>query len=364
MTSYLISGPCAAESQSQLRAAAHSFIELTERLRSEGRFAGVRAVFRAGAWKPRTKPGCFEGHGEEALKWLAGIQHDYRIDTATEVATPEQASLALKYGIRCWWLGARTTTNPFLVQQIADILSGYEHERPLVLVKNPVSPDLMLWQGAIERMEQAVGKGRVVAVHRGFTSAAPHSLLRNAPKWSLALSLKSARPDVPLLLDPSHMAGNTAAIPLLCRQAMELAYDGLMIEMHPHPEEALSDADQQLAPSQLLEVLRSLPEVRGREESAADNAKQTTVSTMLAEYRVQIDEIDDELWQLLLRRTELSREIGDYKKAHHLSVLQPERWQSIVAKRLAWAENNGLSEETTMRILDAIHDESRRHQNN
>lgn len=354
MLRYLILGPCAAESQSVLREAAQTVKNQALSLPKE-----VQVIFRAGAWKPRTKPGCFEGVGREALSWLTEIQAGYGLRVATEVATAEQTAEALDAGICVLWLGARTTTNPFLVRDIAETISSAATTRPqdlLVLVKNPVSVDLALWEGAIQRLAEVVGRANVVAVHRGFTGES--AVMRNKPGWSVALQLHRRMPDIPLLLDPSHMAGDVRLVPSLVRKAVELNYDGLMLEMHPRPQEALSDVGQQLSPEELREVLsdRCLPFCSGSEGADKD------AGTSLAAYRAEIDELDDELWQLVLRRAELSSAIGAYKRAHSMPVLQPDRWQQLVTRRLAWAEENGLSEETTMRILDALHEESRRRQ--
>ncbi|MBQ9339492.1 MAG: bifunctional 3-deoxy-7-phosphoheptulonate synthase/chorismate mutase type II [Paludibacteraceae bacterium] len=353
----LVLGPCAAESQQQLLEAAQGVIAACKHL------SAFRVIFRAGAWKPRTQPGFFEGMGERALGWLRQIQDDFGIEVATEVATEQQTRLALSYGIRTLWIGARTTTNPFLVRQIADACSEWLKQNSrassvnlTIMVKNPVSPDLMLWQGALLRFAGIVGEENVVAVHRGFTGGT--SGLRNAPKWSLALQLHHLMPHVPLLLDPSHLAGDAVLVPQVAKKAVELAYNGLMIEMHPKPEQALSDAAQQLTPRGLSDLLRDLYAT----EVTSSQATPSTAATGLAAFRAQFDELDDELWQLILRRMELSVQIGNYKRQHHIPVLQSDRWQQLVHDRLVWAEKNNLSEENVMRILDAIHDESRRQQ--
>ena len=353
----IIAGPCAAESREQVLTSARQIAD-----------AGAD-IFRAGVWKPRTEPGGFEGVGEAELEWLAEAQTETGIPAATEVATPEHVRLALQHGIRVLWLGARTTTNPFLVQQIADALSEYtapinrgavrRTEGSLrIFVKNPVSPDVRLWKGAIERIRQA-GAQQVYAVHRGFQTGQP-SPYRNAPVWSVPFALKLELPDVPLLLDPSHMAGDAALVPELSRQAMRLGYDGLMIEAHCCPAEAQSDRDQQLTPAELGELLSSLrdsvnPFFRNSVDPSVRNSD-------LSALRARLDETDDTLFLLLLQRMQISRQIGDYKRAHNLPILQEKRYAELVQKRLDWARQNRLDPDTIRRILDAIHEESCRWQ--
>jgi len=342
----VISGPCAAESREQVLTSARQIAE-----------AGAD-IFRAGVWKPRTEPGGFEGVGEPALEWLAEAQEITGIPAATEVATREHVRLALKHGIRVLWLGARTTTNPFLVQQIADEILHSSLTHLQILIKNPVSPDLRLWKGAIERIRQA-GVTQVYAVHRGFQTGQP-SPYRNAPVWSVPFALKLELPDVPLLLDPSHMAGDAALVPELSRQAMRLGYDGLMIEAHCCPAEAQSDRDQQLTPAELGELLSSLrdsvnPSFRNSVDPSVRNSD-------LSALRARLDETDDTLFLLLLQRMQISRQIGDYKRAHNLPILQEKRYAELVQKRLDWARQNRLDPDTIRRILDAIHEESCRWQ--
>jgi len=331
---HLIAGPCAAESREQLLATAR-----------ELQVSGI-AVFRAGVWKPRTQPGSFEGVGEPALEWLREVKKTYGLAVATEVATAEQAMLALAYEVDVLWIGARTTTNPFLVQQIADALRG---KSCTVLVKNPISPDVNLWQGAIRRMEEAVGEGRVMAVHRGFQTGQPTDL-RNAPLWSIAFELKRRMPALQMILDPSHMAGCCEAIPTLSQQALDLGYNGLMVEVHCEPRTALSDANQQLSPSQFADIINHL------------KLRHEGIDTGLVSLRSEIDEIDDALWNMVLRRMQVSQRIGAYKRDKELPVLQETRWNELVEKRLSWAAANGLSEDAVRRVLDALHEESCRWQ--
>jgi len=345
----IIAGPCAAESREQLLQTATQLAD-----------AGV-GVFRAGVWKPRTEPDAFEGVGEEALSWLAEAQQLTSIPAATEVATPEHVRLALKHGIRILWLGARTTTNPFLVQQIADSLTQ-EANTLTVLVKNPVSPDLKLWKGAIERIRKA-GVKQIYAVHRGFQTGQP-SPYRNAPVWSVPFALKLAVPDIPLILDPSHMSGDAALVPDLSRKAMTLGYDGLMIEAHCNPQAAKSDNKQQLTTDQLKQLISSLPCRKSSSSSKMENVteKQTETYDTLSLLRQQLDETDDTLFLLLLQRMQISKQIGVFKRQHNLPVLQEKRYAELLAKRLAWAEQHELDEEIIRRILDAIHEESCRWQ--
>ena len=338
----IIAGPCAAETREQ--------VLTTARLMAE---AGV-SIFRAGVWKPRTEPGAFEGVGEEALEWLAEVQHQTGLPAATEVATPVHVHLALKHSIRTLWLGARTTTNPFLVQQIADALAEEIASQTVspaeltILVKNPVSPDLRLWKGAIERIANA-GVTGVLAVHRGFQTGQP-TPYRNAPNWSVPFALRLEMPDIPLLLDPSHMAGKTELIPELSAQAMSLGYDGLMIEAHHNPSQAKSDSSQQLTPDELTTLINNLV-VRDDKTDAG-----------LSNLRRQLDETDDTLFMLILQRMQISKQIGAFKREHNLPVLQEKRYAKILKNRLAWARKNGLDDEVVKRIMEALHEESCRWQ--
>ena len=298
----IIAGPCAAESREQ--------VLTTARLMAK---AGV-SIFRAGVWKPRTEPGAFEGVGTEALAWLAEAQQETGLPVATEVATPEHVHLALKHRIHTLWLGARTTTNPFLVQQIADALAEEIADNAVspaeltVLVKNPVSPDVRLWKGAIERIRTA-GVTRILAVHRGFQTGQP-TPYRNAPVWSVPFALKLEMPEIPLLLDPSHMAGKTELIPELSSQAMSLGYDGLMVEVHHNPSQAKSDSFQQLTPKELTALITNLV-VRDDKTDAG-----------LSNLRRQLDETDDTLFMLILQRMQISKQIGAFKREYNLPVLQ------------------------------------------
>lgn len=337
---FYIVGPCAAETRAQV-------LETARLLAKE---AGIH-VFRAPAWKPRTQPGHFEGVGEDALAWLQEVRLTYGMKVATEVATAEHVRLAAHYHIDYLWIGARTTANPFLVQQLSDALreaSQVEGYIPHVLIKNPISPDVALWQGAIERMAAVVGMESVMAVHRGFSSTS--TPYRNAPMWPVAFELRQRLPGVPLLLDASHMAGSCDGVEVLSRQAMSLGYDGLMLESHCAPEEALSDAQQQLTPSAVGQLLRSLC------------TRASSCDMGLQALRSEMDELDDTLWSLILQRMQVSRRIGQYKQAHHLPVLQQSRYEAVLQKRLEWARQNGLDEQAVLQLMTTLHAESCRWQ--
>ncbi|MBO7545796.1 MAG: bifunctional 3-deoxy-7-phosphoheptulonate synthase/chorismate mutase type II [Paludibacteraceae bacterium] len=342
MRPLIIAGPCAAETREQ--------VLTTARLMAD---AGV-SIFRAGVWKPRTEPGAFEGVGEEALLWLDEAQTETGIPAATEVATPEHVRLALKHHIRTLWIGARTTTNPFLVQQIADALAEEIKAKTVspaeltLLVKNPVSPDARLWKGAIERLRESEIK-TIYAVHRGFQTGQP-TPYRNAPTWSVPFALRLEMPEIPLLLDPSHMAGKTELVPDLSAQAMSLGYDGLMIEVHHSPSNAWSDREQQLTPDELKTLMSNLV------------LREDKTDTGLSNLRRQLDETDDTLFMLILQRMQISKQIGVYKREHNLPVLQEKRYAKILKNRLDWARKNGLDDEVVQRIMEALHEESCRWQ--
>lgn len=329
-----IAGPCSAETQEQILQTAHALQQ-----------TGIR-IFRAGLWKPRTHPAAFEGVGEKGLAWLKQVQNETGMAVTTEVATAEHVHLCCEAGIDAVWTGARTTANPFLMQQIADALAAYpEQRRPFIMVKNPVSPDLDLWLGAIERLLKA-GIKRIFAVHRGFstTLSAP---LRNQPIWSIPVDLHMRMPDIPILCDPSHIAGRAEWVAEMAQQAIWLNFDGLMIEAHCQPERAWSDAQQQLMPKALQDMLQQLSFRSGQNEDAT-----------LLSLRQQIDEIDEQIWQLISRRLTIARKIGTYKTTHNMPVLQSTRFKQILQKRMAWAKANGISEEAARQITQIIHEEA------
>lgn len=331
----MVAGPCSAETREQVLATGQALAQLPVHL------------YRAGVWKPRTRPGSFEGMGETALPWLAELKEMYHLPVAIEVATPQHLELALKYNIDVVWLGARTTVNPFLVQRIADALAGIDIP---VMIKNPVNPDVDLWQGAIERVA-AAGITDIAAVHRGFSTYNAASIYRNQPNWPIPIELNRRMPDIPIICDPSHITGNRALVADVAQKAMNMGFDGLMIETHPHPENALSDAAQQVTPAALAEILASLVV---RHTGGMNN----TDSTGLEYLRQIMDGIDAEIIDLLARRMELTEKLGMLKKENNMTVYQPERWNEIVTTRGQRAEQLGLSREFIIELYEKIHHHS------
>lgn len=329
----VIAGPCSAETEEQLMTTA-------KQLASKGCH-----MFRAGIWKPRTKPGGFEGNGEKALPWMKTVKEETGMLTATEVATPEHVELALKYGIDILWVGARTTANPFAMQQLADSLKGIDVP---VLVKNPVNPDLELWIGALERINGA-GITRLGAIHRGFSSY-EKKLYRNIPMWQIPIELHRRIPNLPILNDPSHIGGRRDLIAPLCQQAMDLGMDGLIVESHCNPDEAWSDASQQVTPDILDYILKMLV--------IRDNADQDGLKQM----RKDIDEIDNDLIDLLAKRMRICRKIGEFKKENGLTVVQTKRYNEILDKRGVQGSLLGIEAECIKSIFEHIHEESVRQQ--
>lgn len=334
---FVIAGPCSAESEEQMMFVAYAL-----------RDAGV-GVLRAGAWKPRTKPGGFEGYGERALPWIVRAARSCGMLSATEVATAAHVHAALEAGIDILWIGARTTANPFAVQEIADTLQAAGSRMP-VLVKNPVSPDTELWIGALERLN-AAGITRLAAVHRGFSSYGEH-YYRNAPIWRVPIELHRRLPELPLLCDPSHIAGRSEIVGDVSQQAMDLCFDGLMVEVHCCPDSALSDARQQLTPQAFTDMLGSL-KLRHNPQAP---------STNLDALREEIDRIDDRLLATLARRMAVSDEIGRYKQREGIPVVQPHRYKDLIDKRCAQAAEAGLNPDFVRAVLAAIHEESVRRQ--
>lgn len=332
----LIAGPCSCESLESMLTVARSLSRM-----------GV-GVLRGGVWKPRTKPGCFEGMGQQALPWLVQAGAETGMLTATEVGNAAHVRLALEAGVDILWIGARTSANPFAVQEIADTIAAIGGD-VRVLVKNPVSPDLELWIGAIERI-YACGVRRLGAVHRGFTCYHP-DVYRNPPHWSLPMELRLRLPHLPLVCDPSHIGGRRSLIAPLSQQALDLGFDALMIEVHPDPDCALSDAQQQITPSQLEGVMSSL-KVR-RENPGVDD---------LHTLRSEIDECDSRLLDVLEQRLEISRRIGLYKKQNNMTVLQSGRLDRMMRQRMEAGEKRGLSHRFMQRLMSAIHEESVRAQ--
>lgn len=335
----LIAGPCGAESMEQLRATAEGLKEL-----------GKVSLFRAGVWKPRTRPNAFEGRGEEALKWLQAIKAEFGFKITVEVANAQHTELALKYGIDVLWIGARSTVNPFSVQEIADVLKGVDIP---VMVKNPIHADLQLWIGALERVNNA-GIKKLAAIHRGFHFSG-NTKYRNKPMWQIPIELRTHFPSLPIICDPSHISGNRELIPQVAQKALDLGMNGLMIESHYNPSLALSDAQQQLTPAQLGELLGRL--IVRREQAGEQERNQ------LEELRRMIDEIDDEILNVLKKRVQVIEQIGLYKKEHNVTIFQLERWQEMLRTRGQWADKLGLSRQHIERICQLLHEESIRIQN-
>ncbi len=326
----IISGPCSAETEGQVLSTAK---ELAAQ--------GVQ-IFRAGIWKPRTKPGGFEGIGKEGLAWLRRVKMETGMLTATEVATAEHVYQALKAGIDLLWVGARTTANPFAVQEVADALRGADVP---VLVKNPVSPDLELWIGGIERIYNA-GIRRIGAIHRGF-STYDKTIYRNVPQWAIPIEFRRRLPNVPIFCDPSHIGGKRELIKPISQQAMDLGFDGLMIESHCNPTEAWSDASQQVTPC-ALQTLRQEIIIRDNVVTTED----------LTDLRKQIDELDNALLEMLAKRMRVSKEIGVYKKEHNMPVLQSNRYEKLLENRSQNAALMSMNEDFIRTILQAVHEES------
>ena len=303
-------------------------------------------MFRAGVWKPRTKPGGFEGNGEPALKWMAEAKKETGMLMCTEVATPEHVELAMKYNIDLMWVGARTSANPFAMQELADAMRGIEIP---VLVKNPVNPDLDLWIGALERINLA-GVKKLGAIHRGFSSY-DKKIYRNLPMWQIPIELRRRIPELPIVCDPSHIGGRRELVAPLCQQAMDLGFDGLIVESHCSPDDAWSDAKQQVTP-EVLDYILSLLVVRDEHYSTEG----------LHQLRGQIDECDNQLMDLLAKRMRVCREIGTYKKEHNMTIVQTNRYNEILDKRGAQAALCGMSPEFAAQIFEHIHEESVRQQ--
>ncbi len=330
----LISGPCSAETEEQV-------MDTARQLAAHG----VK-IFRAGVWKPRTKPGGFEGNGVIALPWLKRVKKELGMYIAVEVATAAHVREALAYDVDILWIGARTTANPFAVQEVADALEGMDIP---VLIKNPVNPDLDLWIGAVERVYNA-GIRRMGVIHRGFSSY-DKKIYRNLPQWHIPIELRRQLPTLPIICDPSHIGGRRELIAPLCQQAMDLNFDGLIVESHCNPEKAWSDASQQITPDVLDLIMNTLV------------IRDTTQSTEnLTSLRRQIDELDEGLLELLAKRMRVSREIGTYKKEHNMPILQAQRYDEILQHRVKQAEEMGMDAEFMKTVLVAIHEESVRHQ--
>lgn len=335
----LIAGPCSAETEEQV-------ISTAKELAAFGKVD----IFRAGLWKPRTRPGTFEGVGSAGLPWLKRVQEETGMPVATEVANPRHVYEALKYGVDYIWIGARSSSSPFVVQEIAESLEG---AKVGVLIKNPVNPDLDLWIGAIERVRKA-GVSSVAAIHRGFSNY-EKTQYRNIPHWQLAVDLKQLIPELPMICDPSHITGNASMLYDVSQKSMDLNYDGLMIETHIDPDQAWSDAAQQVTPNELREIISRI-------------IMRSPVSTdkgfldVLGELRSQIDLLDDQLLNIMEQRMSVAKTIAKYKKDNNITILQTRRWNEIIKKSVEKGESKGLSHEFIENLFKAIHTESILHQ--
>lgn len=329
----LISGPCSAETEKQVLETAYALKDQNI------------SVFRAGIWKPRTRPDTFEGIGSEGLKWLTRVRQETGLKVATEVANARHTYEALKHNVDVLWIGARTTVNPFAVQEIADVLQGVDIP---VLVKNPINPDLELWIGALERINKA-GITKLGAIHRGFSSYGD-SAFRNAPNWQIPIELKRRFPELIIVNDPSHIGGKRNLIAEISQTAMDLDFDGLMVEVHSDPDNAWSDAAQQLNPFQFDELINSLI-IRSK-----GGAQQT--HSRLSELRKKIDYFDHELMEILEARMKVAGEIGEFKRDNNMVVLQNNRWNEVIEQSIVLGSSKGLSSELVSKIFKAIHQES------
>lgn len=330
----VIAGPCSAETEEQVMSTARMLAD-----------KGCR-IFRAGVWKPRTKPGGFEGNGEKALPWLKEVKEETGMMISTEVATPDHVELAMRYDMDVLWVGARTSANPFAMQALADSMQGLQIP---VLVKNPVNPDLELWIGGLQRLNQA-GIKRLGVIHRGFSSY-DKKIYRNLPMWQIPIELRCRIPGLPIICDPSHIGGRRDLIAPLCQQAMDLGFDGLIVESHCNPKEAWSDAKQQVTPD-ILDYILSLLVIRDDTFTTED----------IRSLRAQIDELDNSLMELLAKRFRLCREIGTFKKEHNMTILQTRRYNEILEKRGTQAGLCGMNPKFAAHIFELIHEESVRQQ--
>ena len=331
----LIAGPCSAETEEQV-------IQTATRLFRTGKVD----VLRAGIWKPRTRPGAFEGIGTKGLPWLQKAKELTGLPVAVEVAKASHVELCLEFGIDILWVGARTTVNPFAVQEIADALKGVDIP---VLLKNPINPDLALWLGGMERLQNA-GLTRLGAIHRGFSSAG-EKIYRNRPQWQIAIDFKTAMPELPMINDPSHITGRRDMLFKVAQKAMDLNFDGLIIESHITPDTAWSDAAQQITPEVYGQLISDLVI---RDNDPKDLKEKTKLDRM----RKEIDMIDEEIMNILASRMKIAREIGLYKKENNMTILQSERWKEVLSKFVSRGTQNGLGEEFITRVIKSIHDES------
>ncbi len=335
----IISGPCSAESEEQLLNTAKKIVKLTN----------VK-IFRVGIWKPRTRPDYFEGVGNIGLEWLKVVKDETGMKTAVEVANTRHVEVCLKHGVDILWIGARTVVNPFSIQEISEVLKGVDIP---VMVKNPVNPDLELWIGALERIN-SVSIKKLIAVHRGFYSF-EKSPFRNAPMWEIPIELKRIFPDLPVITDPSHICGNKKLLLQISQKALDLEMDGLMIETHINPEIALTDAKQQITPAELKNLISKLV-IRNKSGTIEFENK-------LEELRTKIDEVDYELIDIIIKRLDLVKQIGEYKRNSNITILQLKHWKNVIQDRLKKGVEKGLSKKLLIDLFELIHEESIRLQN-
>ena len=329
----VIAGPCSVESEEQLRKSVLPIIDHVD-------------ILRGGIWKPRTRPGSFEGVGEKGLQWMSSLKKEVSFKFATEVATPKHVELALKYGVDVLWIGARTTVNPFNVSELASALQGIDIP---VFVKNPIHPELSLWKGALERFSKA-GITKLGAIHRGFHTYEKKKY-RNAPFWQIPLELKSEFPQLPLICDPSHIGGTRDLIEPLAQRALDLDYDGVMIEAHTDPTHALSDAEQQVSTSTLLEIVSNL---KPRDASFTEKSYLDQLEVI----REKIDQADRELLEAIAVRMSLVEKIGEFKKENNVAIFQISRWKEIFKSRSEWGKQLNLDDEFTVDLLRLLHQQS------
>ena len=334
----VIAGPCSAESEEQVLQTAHQLKN------------SKVSIFRAGIWKPRTRPGSFEGVGSVGLPWLQTVKKETGLQTAIEVATKEHVEQALKHDVDVLWIGARTTVNPFTVQEIADVLQGTDKT---VLIKNPVNPDISLWMGAVERLSKA-NIDNIGLIHRGF-SKYEKGKYRNPPEWQIAIDMQNLFPDLPMIIDPSHISGNRELIFEVTQEALDLNYSGMIIETHINPEKAWSDAAQQVTPDVLKQIISKL--VIRKKTDETDEFQQK-----MLKLRKQIDAFDENLIQVLASRMQTAEQIGQLKKEKNVAVLQNERWAEILQKMIVNGSEKGLTKDFLETIFKAIHQESITHQ--
>ena len=335
---FVIAGPCSAESEEQV-------MDISKQIGSNN----SAQMLRAGIWKPRTRPDSFEGMGEVALPWLVNAGKETGLPTCTEVANKRHAELALREGVDVVWLGARTTVNPFTVQEIAEALRGVDIP---VMIKNPINPDLQLWLGAFERFEK-IGITDLIGIHRGF-SVYNHPKYRNVPSWEIPIRLKEVRPEIPIICDPSHITGNRELLGEVSQKAMDLNFEGLMIETHNKPSEALSDAAQQVTPDGLKTILEQLV--------LRDHEVSSNVANLISDLRDKLNTLDDRLFDLLSERMNMSEEVGKLKRENNITILQQEHWRNVISSRLDKSDDYGLTPIFVRKLMDAIHQESIRHQ--